>query len=295
MKGIRGINKSFISLGALVLFLGTLVMPLRAETHAPGVVLSAFGTATVDGVIGPGEWDKAAAVNFNLVTFGEVHPSTLYVMNDNTYLYIAVKIRNEGFKASSLGVQGDVLSLFFDNNNNGGIAFSNSEQGDDFVQLQNGFPDFFLDAFRCLPPLCASYPTFAQDIDFGGSTDTIAVISHTDPIAGAIGDYVYEIAKKLDSGDIDHDFILAPGQTVGLFLTFVDTPIGTNAGASASWPGPDDCVNFQTNGVACNGADILIAPPPISVPALDGLGVMVFIMLVGITGAHYLKRRCINI
>jgi hypothetical protein len=152
------------------------------------------------------------------------------------------------------------LTLFFDNNHSGGIAFSNSEQRDDLVQLQNDFPDFFLDAFYCLPPLCASYPTFAQDIDFGGSTDTIAAISHTNPIPAAIGDYVYEIKKKLNSGDIDHDFILAPGQTVGLFVNFVDTPIGSNAGASASWPGPDDCVNFQTNGIVCIGADIIIAP-----------------------------------
>lgn len=117
----------------LSLLVAAMTISMPSGAHAPGIVLSGVGTATIDGIISPGEWDNAAIVNFDLVTFGQVHPSTLLVMNDDTFLFLAVVIRNEDFK-ESVGVQGDILRIFFDNDHDGGIAFSESELGDDFME-----------------------------------------------------------------------------------------------------------------------------------------------------------------
>jgi len=170
----------FLSMLSLVLVIQTRALP--TEAHDPNTVpLSGFGSATIDGVLSPGEWDTAATVNFNLVSLFETHPATLHVMNGTTHLFLALVIRNDDFKPSSLGVQGDVQTIFFDNDHDGGIAFSNSEQGDDFMQTQIGFLSLNLDKFGCLPPVCA-FPTFAKDVDFGGSAGAVAAISHTPPV-----------------------------------------------------------------------------------------------------------------
>src|SRR5262249_953589 len=36
----------------------------KADAHSPGVVLSGSGSPSIDGVLTPGEWDRAATVNF---------------------------------------------------------------------------------------------------------------------------------------------------------------------------------------------------------------------------------------
>src|SRR5262249_7574318 len=51
-------------LSVVALVLSALTTPLTAEAHAPGVVLSGVGTATIDGKLSPGEWDSAGKMDF---------------------------------------------------------------------------------------------------------------------------------------------------------------------------------------------------------------------------------------
>ncbi len=233
-------------------------------TGAGDLVLSASGTATVDGRLAPGEWDRAAFIGFTLSTRGREQPSKLYVMNDNSYLYIAFVIANEDFN-QVVGEQGDVLSIFFDNDHDGGIAYSNSELGDDFLQAPIPFEGGLMDGFYCKFP-CPMPQEFQRDIYDGGTSDADAAITHTDPIQGHVGTYTFEFRKKLDSGDAQHDFRLVPGDVVGVFVGYVDTPPGTISGSWSIWPGPDGCGGFSFfGGPPCVGADIRIAAPFIPV------------------------------
>lgn len=251
---------------ALVTSLTTIGMSVAAEAH-DGTALSAFGTVTIDGVASTGEWDGSACVAFNFVTFGDTHPTTFCVKNDEIYLYLLAVIQNEDFN-QSLGSQQDVLRIFFDNNHNGGIAFSNSEAGDDFTQAPKPFVGGFMDGFNCQSP-CPFPSGIQDDTELGGTNDVLAMITHTDPRPGSVGTYTFEFAKKLNSGDTPRDFSLGAGDTVGVFLSFVDTPVGAAAGGESTWPGPDACSGFTSNGVPCVGADIVIAEVPFLRAAID--------------------------
>jgi hypothetical protein len=241
---------------------------LRPLTHLDGdggdVVVSGIGTATIDGRITPGEWDRAGVVDFTFSTFLESHPSRMYVMNDDTYLYIAVVITNEDFN-ESVGVQGDILHLYFDNDHDGNIAFSNPEAGDDFLQAPIPYEGGFMDGFYCKSP-CPLPQAEQRDIYDGGTSDADAVVTHTDPVLGHLGTYVYEFRKELDSGDAAHDFVLKAGDVVGVFVGYIDTPTGGVSGLLSTWPGPNDCLSFghRDGAPACVGADIRIAT--VSIP-----------------------------
>lgn len=102
---------------------------------ASSAIVSGRGTASIDGVIGPGEWDNAGVAVFDLVSSAERHRTTLRVMNDDRYLFIAIVIEDEDYKPSRFGDQGDILTLFFDNDGDARIAWQ-SVAGDDMVQVQ---------------------------------------------------------------------------------------------------------------------------------------------------------------
>lgn len=62
-------------------------------TSATGATLSGFGTASVDGIIAPGEWDPAGAVSFLVNTAGGgTAAATLWAMNDTANLYLGLEI-----------------------------------------------------------------------------------------------------------------------------------------------------------------------------------------------------------
>jgi hypothetical protein len=157
-----------------------------ANAHAPGVDMGAFGTAVVDGVRSPGEWDQAAVVDYGQYTF--------YVMNDGQNLYMALRIDSPALEFSSLGLE-------LDNDHNGAFF----EPGDDSLVV-NTVPGFF-DEFRTGDDVF-----FDTDVA-GGTTDG----------AGAIGNdgqsSFYEMSHPLDSADDAHDFSLHTGDTVGFVAT----------------------------------------------------------------------------
>ena len=118
------------------------VLPAGDAFSAP-VTLQGFGTATVDGVVSPGEWASAAELAFVANTpFGGSAPATFLVMNDLDNLYVGLILNEPTFYANSFAVE-------FDNDDD-----SESEDGDDVLQL-NGEqigPSSFFDDFRDFSP-----------------------------------------------------------------------------------------------------------------------------------------------
>ena len=73
--------------GMLALVVGILAVA-PAQAHDPQFRFRAYGTAAIDGVFAPGEWDGAAkwsfAANIPPGEGGGTRPATLHVMNDAT-------------------------------------------------------------------------------------------------------------------------------------------------------------------------------------------------------------------
>ncbi|HUG38463.1 MAG TPA: hypothetical protein VML54_16005, partial [Candidatus Limnocylindrales bacterium] len=174
-----------------------------AEAHAPGVVLSAFGSATVDGVLGPGEWDAAARVDFTAsLPGGGTVPATLFVMNDRTTLYIAVQL-SQGIVATDTAV-----SIAFDNAHRGQIVV-----GDDAIvvtPIAGAIGDAVVTAVQG-----GRATQTTPDTGAGGANNGAAAYV----TSGATS--VYEIAHPLASGDGTRDFALAQGNTVGFALSLL--------------------------------------------------------------------------
>ncbi len=82
-----------------------------------GDVLSSWAvtTPTIDGVISPGEWIDADIADFSLAYCDESHDVTLYVKNDDTYLYLAVIVRDEEY-SNLAEMYHDFANFYFDNN-----------------------------------------------------------------------------------------------------------------------------------------------------------------------------------
>jgi hypothetical protein len=182
--------------------------------------LSGTGTATIDGVMSPAEWDRAATFNFhvNLPSSegGGTTPATLLVMSDATNLYLAVKVARPSLDDSSYPTYiGSGVVFDFDNNHDGIWP----ENGDDALVLNAATGTGFFDDVRTnqLPPCDPDSPAAwcgVEDTDLGGTIDGHGAVKND-------GQYsFYEISHPLDSGDVGHDFALAPGSTVGFSLKF---------------------------------------------------------------------------
>jgi hypothetical protein len=185
-----------------------ILMTIPAHGHHPGTVLTSFGTATVDGVMMPGEWDGAAKVEFlaNVPANdgGGTTPAILFVMNDEINLYLALVVQRSSFG----GATNPVFEIDVDHN---GVI----EEGDEGFGMSVGIfsPANFRDSFRTTQPPCPENALCGfADTDFGGTSDGITAASNDGQFT------VIEIARPLDSGDI-HDFSLQPGDRIGFQLT----------------------------------------------------------------------------
>ncbi len=172
------------------------------------VLTSGRGTAVVDGLLSPLEWDSAARVDFEavlpVIDGGARVPASIFVMNDASNLYLA---------ASLGGIPGCTYNpnFMFNNDNHG----ASSELGDDWLAAHlpasaSGGVDL-LDIF-VYPVGNAGLDTFAgSGYPPAGTIDGSAAGSHP----GGTTTWV-EISHPLDSADDAHDFSLRPGDGVGL-------------------------------------------------------------------------------
>lgn len=176
-------------------------------------VLSGRGTAAIDGVFSPGEWENAGKVDLPLNRPVEEGPgpapATLYVMNDGTTLYLALKVARTALSRGS-------VSFSFDNKNPGVGG-----PGDDVILLNPEFGPFW-DEVRTPDSLGV------LDTDRGGTNDGSGAASND----GAYS--YYEMSHPLNSGD-PNDFSLGAGGSVG-FVLFVRL-CGTGKCIDTSWPG----------------------------------------------------------
>jgi hypothetical protein len=158
--------------------------------HTPDKLFSEFGTPTIDGVRGPGEWPPAAEVPI----FPAALPgSTLLVMNDTENLYIAASVTDPTLSGT------DMLWIRFDNQRNGV-----PDDGDDdlFLRADGWFRDAHYEA---------AVPSW-------GILD--GVIHGTGRVGAAAGVNFFEIAHPLNSGDPE-DMAVVPGGSIGVCVEYL--------------------------------------------------------------------------
>src|SRR5262249_53094712 len=205
--------------GVLVLAAGVggcavAVLPSAAYGHVPGVVLKAFGTASIDGLQGSGEWDTAATLNFTAGTT----PATLFVMNDRTNLYVAVRVARPTSGKTSLDV-------VFDNDHESGEL----RNGNDALSLSTApvaFRDEFATDQACAPQWC-----WVADTTAGGTNDGSGAVTNN----GAVS--FYEFAHPLDSAAQTPASGCTTRKSVG-FAVFCE--VGHPTCVDPRFPGPGD-------------------------------------------------------
>lgn len=193
--------------GMLALVVGILAVA-PAQAHDPQFRFRAYGTAAIDGVFAPGEWDGAAkwsfAANIPPGEGGGTRPATLHVMNDATALYLGLTVSRSDPGSSS-------FSVVFDNDHDGTLL----EQGDESLLLNSSGVPFLYDEHvsrqaPCPPgAVCLGIP----DVDTGGTSDVRGKVSNN----GATS--FYELAQPLDTADDAHDFSLRLGRRVGFQMS----------------------------------------------------------------------------
>lgn len=173
----------------------TIIFSLTLPTVESRVFSGGCGTPIIDGVINPTEWENADSEPWTSVSAS----GTLYIMNDDLNLYIAVIINGDDDFGSD-----DGFRIYFDNDNGGETSL---EDGDDYIAISGA--STFADAF---------YSTFYGSIvaddspAIGGTNDGQAAGSRQ----GSSNHF--EASHPLDSGDAGHDFSLSAGQIVGFIL-----------------------------------------------------------------------------
>lgn len=192
---------------------------ISASTFATvtGAPLSAYGTAHVDGQKSPGEWDKAARLNFRIDRpesegRGTV-PGTLYVMNDGSNLYFALEVGLPSFGGATS------FAIEFDNDADG-----IRENLDDAVVVNaDPYSVLFADDARVICPGETSECPGCSFQDERGMPDAGIPPGTTDGEAAAADAgsslLFYELAHPFRSGD-SYDLNLQPGDITSFTTMF---------------------------------------------------------------------------
>lgn len=212
-----------------ILFIG---FPVKGSS---GVVLSAWTSAppTIEGTVDTTvEWADADREPF---TIASTYSGIIYVMNDDTNLYVAVEIADD-----DIGVNfstRDIVTLYFDNDFDG----DGPEDGDELFSCINwGTTDF--DLFY--NDSTSSWP---WDKLSGGTNDGESATS------GNGTHNFFEISHPLNSTDDLHDFSLTIGDTVGFMMRYVD-----NNAYVGNWPS-----NASQSSPPTDWHEIRISSPPV--------------------------------
>jgi hypothetical protein len=178
-----------VKLASLTALAAVIVMTTGVASASGEITLRGFGTSVVDGVLTPNEWDGAGRYDFQAnrspAEGGGTVPATLYVMNDATNLYLALRV-----SVTSLG--NSVLDGIF-------LASPPNVfgEGSDILHVLPGtFEDLHFH------PVSPNYWDWLADSADGGTQDGKAVAK----ASGGVG--VFEVAHPLNSADDQHDFSL---------------------------------------------------------------------------------------
>jgi len=201
-------KKRLISLLLVVSMLAVMLVAANVAFADQGVPITSGWTSvppTLDSTISPGEWDNAYALTFA--------SGIVYVMNDDTNLYIAAVIP-DGTPSIS-----DFLSILFDDSHDAALT-DGDEDAKSAIYL-DGVTDWH---WHDLP--------VSWQVDI--TNDLLAGSGY----AYAAGQYTIEMGMPLNSGDTE-DLSASAGDTVGLELVYSDNgswtvwPAGARPGGAA--------------------------------------------------------------
>ena len=190
------------------------------------VSLSAWAVATpdIDGVISRGEWIDASVADFTLSYCSETHDCTIYVKNDDTYLYLAAVVRDDEY-SDPAELYYDYALFDFDNNNNDTI-----DVGEDGLSIRFDSAEY---NDRHNPRGTSGWSR--TDVSEQGTNDLLGAATHTNPAPNGAGDYTFEYRHPLDTNNNIHDFSVSAGNTVGFVFSFADGETDCQA-ANYFWP-----------------------------------------------------------
>ena len=186
-----------------IFLLALLSVCFFSSAQAQTPVVTGVGTAVIDGVLNSGEWSGAGVVDFFIdVRYASaVVPTHLYVMNDATTLYLAIKVDGQ----TALGWR-DTARFVLDRNGS-----SLLDAGDDILRGESAiYPPTggYFSTFQDLYAPCNSCESL--DSADGGSNDGAAVVTNNG------NETIFEIAHPLNSADDAHDMSVLVNQTITL-------------------------------------------------------------------------------
>lgn len=182
----------------------SLALATAVGAHEETPVTAGYATPVIDGVRSPGEWDDVVP----RPVFTGLTGSLLYVLNDNTNLYVALWVPD-----TSLSII-DQFRLRIDSDHDG-----LNMEGDDELGV-TGTGIFF-------------------DLHYaGGFWNQGDAFSDGSAAAGPVdGGGFYELSHPLDSGDM-YDMSIVAGDTIGLCVRY-----NPNGMTSVNDIYPPDCMN----------------------------------------------------
>ena len=168
--------------------------------------VSGVGTAAIDGVMHPREWDHAGAIRFDAILppdyryAADTVPATLYVMNDAHHMYLGVCIEQAGFS-------GGEITVYFDNDNDG-----IKEAGDDVLRLS--LSGAFVDATHHTVCEVSPAPSLCVEADtaLGTTRDGAGTCSDNGVVT------FFELSRPLNGTDVN-DVSVGAGGSVGVAVT----------------------------------------------------------------------------
>ncbi len=190
----------------VVLFLLVLVCSVPFIFAHSGDLLSAYGTATVDGIISPGEYGSCIGP----ITQGG-YTYAICETNDEVNDYYAVRISDLTNDAT------DFAAFYFDDDNNGvvvscGPGNQPPPQEDSIIAWGGGR---FADGHQCHVVGGGLWTTSGEDLE------NVRAAVNFAPGEG----YLYEWSHPLKSGD-PNDYSLSLGSSVGWCFLYGDTSVG---------------------------------------------------------------------
>jgi hypothetical protein len=196
-----------------------------------------------DGSIGASEWQDAEIrdVSDFLGKVGSSEPPNsafLYVMNDDTTLYLAL----DAFADGSFTAPGDIFDLYFEDNHDGNWPPQPDSSEGELMMNVNSPPQNVLFDFR---PMFDGFPGVPHQVNTDGWVETTS------------GHMQYEIVLPLGAQYPDYNLNASPCDTVGFWLAAAD--YGSMTGY-AWWP----TSSSVGNGILNDMGDLILAcTPPI--------------------------------
>jgi hypothetical protein len=217
----------FASLFTMFTLLFVMVPPALAHLGTPIDSGWAALPPVINGNMAAEEWSAATVRNFTLEmrsrsdgTLNRTLNARLYVMNNWTQLFLAVRIFNDDYEAQDAGGRYNGLFVLFDDNHDGVLSVGDNGEGvttwkfspfysaNDLYYAGGGFWD--------------------SDVDAGMTNDGALAWNHTNKVQGAIGNWTFEMMIPLVGTDGPlYDFkITTLPQTVGFKIWFQEPKKG---------------------------------------------------------------------